>query len=47
MSAFAAAALDGGPPVVTGADGRAAVRAVIASNRSWQEARPVALVEVG
>ena len=46
MSAFAAAALDGGPPVVTGADGRAAVLAVVASNRSWQEGRPVALAEV-
>ena len=47
MAAFTAAALDGGPPAVTGADGRAAVAAVVAANRSWKEGRPVSLAEVG
>ena len=46
MSAFAAVALDGGPPPVTGADGRAAVAAVLAANRSWKEGRPVSPAEV-
>ena len=41
IRSFVDAALDGGRPVVTGADGRAAVAAVVAANRSWQEARPV------
>jgi scyllo-inositol 2-dehydrogenase (NAD+) len=46
MAAFTAAALDGGPPAVTGADGRAAVAAVVAANRSWKEGRPVSPAEV-
>jgi myo-inositol 2-dehydrogenase / D-chiro-inositol 1-dehydrogenase len=46
MSAFAEAALAGGDPPVSGADGVAAVRAVVAANRSWQEGRPVELAEV-
>jgi scyllo-inositol 2-dehydrogenase (NAD+) len=43
MRSFVDAALEGTPPVVSGADGRAAVAAVIAANRSWQEGRPVEL----
>jgi scyllo-inositol 2-dehydrogenase (NAD+) len=43
LRAFVAAALDGGPPMVTGDDGRAAVRAVVAANRSWREERPIEL----
>jgi predicted dehydrogenase len=46
MRAFAEAALSGGAPLVTAADGRAAVQAVRAANRSWQETRPIALDEV-
>lgn len=46
MRAFVDAALDGTPPLVTGDDGRWAVLAVIAANRSWQEERPVALDEL-
>jgi myo-inositol 2-dehydrogenase / D-chiro-inositol 1-dehydrogenase len=46
MRAFVDAALDGAPPLVTGDDGRWAVLAVLAANRSWQEERPVALDEV-
>ena len=46
MASFADAVLDGAPPRVTGADGRAAVQAVLAANRSWQEGRPVELAEV-
>lgn len=41
MRAFVAAALDGTDPMVSGADGRAAVAAVVAANRSWREDRPV------
>jgi myo-inositol 2-dehydrogenase/D-chiro-inositol 1-dehydrogenase/scyllo-inositol 2-dehydrogenase (NAD+) len=41
MRAFVRAALDGIEPLVTAADGRAAVQAVRAANRSWQEQRPV------
>jgi scyllo-inositol 2-dehydrogenase (NAD+) len=43
--AFVDACLDGTPPAVTGEDGRQAVLAVRAANRSWQERRPVALSE--
>lgn len=46
MRAFVDACLDGTPPPVTGEDGRQAVLAVRAANRSWQEGRPVALDEV-
>ena len=41
MRAFVRAALDGTAAVATAADGRAAVRAVLAANRSWQEERPI------
>jgi predicted dehydrogenase len=43
MRSFVAAALKGERPVVTGEDGRHAVRAVLAANRSWIEGRPIAL----
>jgi myo-inositol 2-dehydrogenase/D-chiro-inositol 1-dehydrogenase/scyllo-inositol 2-dehydrogenase (NAD+) len=43
MRSFVDSALDGTPPVVSGADGRAAVAGVLAANRSWQEGRPVEL----
>lgn len=46
MRAFTEAVLSGTPPAVTGADGRAAVRAVVAANRSWREERPVSLADV-
>jgi len=46
MRAFAAAARSGGAPPVTAADGRAAVHAVRAANRSWQEGRPITLDQV-
>jgi scyllo-inositol 2-dehydrogenase (NAD+) len=46
LRAFVDAALTGSPPLVTGTDGLAAVRAVRAANRSWLEQRPVALAEV-
>jgi myo-inositol 2-dehydrogenase/D-chiro-inositol 1-dehydrogenase/scyllo-inositol 2-dehydrogenase (NAD+) len=46
MRAFVDAALEGGVPAVTGADGLAAVRAVRAANRSWQEERPITLAGV-
>jgi predicted dehydrogenase len=41
MRSFVDSALGGAEPVVSGVDGRAAVAAVLASNRSWQEGRPV------
>ena len=47
LRAFVEATLDGGPPTVTGEDGRAAVQAVVAANRSWREERPIALAETG
>ncbi len=45
MQGFVRAVLDRTTPLVTAADGRAAVLAVRAANRSWQEERPVALTE--
>ena len=45
LRAFVDACLDGTPPPVTAEDGRQAVLAVRAANRSWQEGRPVALAE--
>jgi len=45
IRAFVDSALDGSPPRVTAADGRAAVAAVRAANRSWQEGRPVTVAE--
>ena len=45
MRSFVDACLDGAPPAVTGEDGRQAVLAVRAANRSWQEGRPVTLGE--
>jgi myo-inositol 2-dehydrogenase / D-chiro-inositol 1-dehydrogenase len=41
LRGFVEAALTGTRPAVGGADGRAAVAAVVASNRSWLERRPV------
>jgi len=46
MRAFVEAARSGGVPAVTAADGRAAVQAVRAANRSWQEGLPVTLDRV-
>ncbi|MGX6448595.1 Gfo/Idh/MocA family oxidoreductase [Patulibacter sp. S7RM1-6] len=46
LDAFVAAILDGAPVPVTAEDGRHAVAAVLAANRSWQEERPVRLDEV-
>ena len=45
IRSFVDSALDGASPRVTGADGRAAVAAVLAANRSWQEGRPVDVSE--
>ena len=45
IQAFVDCALDGGNPRVGGHDGRAAVAAVRAANRSWREGRPVELSE--
>jgi scyllo-inositol 2-dehydrogenase (NAD+) len=47
IRSFIDCALDGGRPRVTGADGRAAVAAVLAANRSWKEGRPVNVREEG
>jgi scyllo-inositol 2-dehydrogenase (NAD+) len=41
LRSFVDCALDRSPPSVGGADGRAAVAAVRAANRSWREGRPV------
>jgi myo-inositol 2-dehydrogenase / D-chiro-inositol 1-dehydrogenase len=46
-SAFVSAVHDGGGSPVPGADGRAALVAALAADRSLQEHRPVALAEVG
>jgi scyllo-inositol 2-dehydrogenase (NAD+) len=43
MRSFVNVALGGDRPAVTGEDGRHAVSAVQAANRSWMEERPVAL----
>ena len=43
MRSFVDVALSGDRPAVTGEDGRHAVSAVQAANRSWMEGRPVAL----
>jgi scyllo-inositol 2-dehydrogenase (NAD+) len=45
IRAFVRSALRGERPVVTGEDGRHAVRAVRAANRSWMEERPITLEE--
>jgi scyllo-inositol 2-dehydrogenase (NAD+) len=45
IRSFVESALSGAPAAVTGADGRAAVAAVRAANRSWQEGRPVKVAE--
>jgi myo-inositol 2-dehydrogenase/D-chiro-inositol 1-dehydrogenase/scyllo-inositol 2-dehydrogenase (NAD+) len=45
IRSFVDCALDGAAPIVTGADGRAAVIAARAANRSWQEGRPVTLAQ--
>jgi len=46
INGFTEAVRRGGEPVVTGLDGKRAVEAVVASNLSWQEGRPVELAEV-
>ncbi|MEV0291616.1 Gfo/Idh/MocA family oxidoreductase [Kribbella sp. NPDC050820] len=43
LQSFVDAALSGGTPAVGAADGRAAVAAVVAANRSWLESRPVSV----
>jgi scyllo-inositol 2-dehydrogenase (NAD+) len=43
IAAFVEAARTGGDPAVGGVDGKRAVEAVVAANRSWQEGRPVEL----
>ena len=43
INAFVESARGGHPPRVTGQDGKKAVEAVQAANRSWQEGRPVNL----
>lgn len=43
LRAFVEAARSGTPPVVGGNEGRAAVEAVLAANRSWLDGRPVTL----
>ncbi|MGD9736494.1 MAG: Gfo/Idh/MocA family oxidoreductase [Solirubrobacterales bacterium] len=43
ITSFAEAVREGGEPAVTGLDGKRAVEAVVAANRSWREARPVEL----
>jgi len=45
LAGFAEAIAGGGTPAVGGAEGRAAVAAVRAANRSWLEQRPVAITE--
>jgi scyllo-inositol 2-dehydrogenase (NAD+) len=45
VRAFVDSVLAGEAPAVTGVDGRAAVAAVRAANRSWRERRPVAPAE--
>jgi myo-inositol 2-dehydrogenase/D-chiro-inositol 1-dehydrogenase/scyllo-inositol 2-dehydrogenase (NAD+) len=47
LAGFVQAALYGTAPIVGAADGRAAVAAVIASNTSWLEGRPVTLGSPG
>jgi myo-inositol 2-dehydrogenase/D-chiro-inositol 1-dehydrogenase/scyllo-inositol 2-dehydrogenase (NAD+) len=46
MRSFVETALTGGTPAVTAADGRAAVQAVRAANRSWLEERPITLSRI-
>ncbi len=45
LRSFADAVATGSAPAATGADGRAAVAAVLAANRSWLETRPVAVAD--
>jgi len=45
IGAFVEAARTGAEPAVGGLDGKRAVEAVVAANRSWQEGRPVELTE--
>jgi myo-inositol 2-dehydrogenase/D-chiro-inositol 1-dehydrogenase/scyllo-inositol 2-dehydrogenase (NAD+) len=44
INGFLDAALGRCAPAVTGIDGKRAVEAVVAANRSWQEERPIELV---
>jgi myo-inositol 2-dehydrogenase/D-chiro-inositol 1-dehydrogenase/scyllo-inositol 2-dehydrogenase (NAD+) len=43
INSFIGTAREGDSPLVTGFDGKAAVEAVVAANRSWREGRPVEL----
>jgi len=43
INGFLDAIREGGDPAVTGLDGKRAVEAVVAANRSWQEGRPIEL----
>ncbi|HEU4656904.1 MAG TPA: Gfo/Idh/MocA family oxidoreductase [Capillimicrobium sp.] len=45
INGFVDAVLGRCAPAVTGIDGKRAVEAVVASNRSWQEGRPIELAE--
>jgi predicted dehydrogenase len=47
LAGFVRAASAGTAPLVGAVDGRAAVAAVIASNTSWLEGRPVTLASLG
>jgi myo-inositol 2-dehydrogenase/D-chiro-inositol 1-dehydrogenase/scyllo-inositol 2-dehydrogenase (NAD+) len=47
LAAFVRAAKSGSPPLVGAVDGRAAVAAVVASNTSWLEGRPVTVATDG
>jgi predicted dehydrogenase len=47
LAAFARSASGGSPPLVGATDGRAAVAAVVASNTSWLEGRPVTVARGG
>ena len=47
LRAFVRSVREGGPPTVTGADGRAAVVMGMAARKSYDEHRPVRLEEIG
>jgi myo-inositol 2-dehydrogenase/D-chiro-inositol 1-dehydrogenase/scyllo-inositol 2-dehydrogenase (NAD+) len=47
LRSFVGAVRNGAPPAAGAADGRAAVAAVLAANRSWLEGRPVVLATDG
>ena len=47
LQSFVAGVLEGGPPQVTGIDGRIPVVMALAARKSYDEHRPVRLKEVG